>query len=209
MIIYTCYSALLTATMTSRPGYVKLHDFNDIQMKGYQTLLLSGTVLDSWFLGFLNNSAASQLYHSTIKNNPNAYFASLETLKDELLASSLALTFSLESSFTSDSRFRIVPEFQTVAKLFCSFVLQRDSELTELFSHHLKGIKESGVEELTERRLFEAVGSLENGNDQAATAALGFDNISFPFVGLASAIVAAVVVVTIEVLLFRSRESKR
>ena len=113
--VYSCYCALLTATMTSSPRYPMVQSFEDIMEHGYETVLMSGTMLDGWFKGFPNASTASRLYHSSVKNNPSAYKSSLEDLKDHLLKNPNSIGISFESSFRSDSRFRVVPEFRPVA----------------------------------------------------------------------------------------------
>ena len=74
---------------------------------------------------------------------------------------------------------------------YLAFAFQEDSEFTQMFNAFLLKLRQSGVMNKIHQKWIPSGGENGNGNTNLAVV-LGFENLSFPFLGLAFGAVVAV-----------------
>ena len=91
---------------------------------------------------------------------------------------------------------------------YLSFAFPQDSELVDVFNHFFLKLRQTGVlQRISERWAPKTLYNAQQDALESGTV-LGFENLSFPFVGLATGIISAAVISLIEQITRRSRPKR-
>ena len=134
-VVFASYCALLTATMSSSAALPDLSDFGKIMREDYQLIINTGSLLEQYLANSAVGTPGYEIYHKTVKGNPDAFFGVVDAAKDMLLANPKSLALNFEPTFYADPRFMLVPGFRESVLLPSAYALAKDSEFTELFRY--------------------------------------------------------------------------
>jgi hypothetical protein len=179
-VIYNFYTSDLTARMTSGPPDIAINSFQDVIDQSYTVLVLEASSNQEYLRTAKSNTPMHQYYHSSMEGKSDAFVTSNQGGKDGMLTKDKTLLFGSLLSILADKRFNHLKTTDTVYG-HIGWALQKNSELTSLFSYHLGQLEEGGI--LFKMRHNYTYQPSEEFTIPEAIA-LGYDNTLFPFLVL-------------------------
>ena len=205
LLMFVCYTALLTSYMTSRGEQTKIRTFQDIYDQKLPLYVVKHSSYHHMLSQAQEGSAANKIYQEQILRNPDRLIPADPTAYDELFdripeavcldianvkfnTKVPALYESLENTFEDTTYDHIAP------------AMQKNSEYFGLFNYHLNQIRESGVMRKLELKWFNNTEFKWNqGYSNLEQAfAIGFHEVFTLVIILFTGIIVAIVTVVFE-----------
>ncbi len=157
--------------------------FQDVITKGYQLYSLGGTFTEDFFRRADPDSNAGIIYrdHLTTISSSSDY---PKRLKELLFSSQKAALLESPLTYAGDKEVEAVTAFKDAFASQLAFGLQKDSEFTAAFNHHLFKMVQSGVLRQLMYKWLEGRRP-EDESDRIFTedaTSLGYENLFFPMV---------------------------
>ena len=206
-LIFTSYTALLTASMVTRPFLPTMQTFADVMNEGYKLFLLKGSSSELAFRHAPAGSDRHKIFHDQILGNKGErlYTVGNDALKI-LENDPKSLVFEWVSAFRHHPGVIALPGFKDYDKVQAAFALPKDSEIAGTLNHQLKKLKEAGV---TTKKKLEWFESDTYESETNVAEALDYNNVIFPFMSMAGFFAFSIFVSLIEriVIIFNPRKT--
>ena len=177
-LTYSYYTAILTSVMATNPPKVRISSFQDVLERGLSITGWKGSAIEQFAISADKDSAMHQVYANS-DGFSDSYEEQMRLLKEGVLIWGSVIEFSGETGV----KFYDISEER---KTLYGFVLQKDSEFTRLFDHHILRLKQTGVikqiHDIWINQRKPAAKGEEKGEDFFT---LGFSNLTLPFLDLA------------------------
>ena len=187
-IIFCHYACDLTSRMTVTPDKLDIRSFEDVERLGYTVIAKHGTSTAEKLKDIQNltgNLNIKIIDFSNEKLRNDSWFVS-----DVVLDQAKTLILGVSSTYAASSDGLYALALDQPTEILLSFGLQKDSEYTKIFSHHLRRMAESGLLHRLERKWKPKL--ITNTGDGNSVSPLGYENVLFPFMGVVFGIMIAV-----------------
>ena len=185
-VIFCHYTCDLTSRMTWTPNKLDIRSYEDVARLGYTVAVRRETSLEEKLRNIKRG----------IDLKIEAFDDDSVNTKSEILNKAKTLLLGVSSYFIIiDGVYALDLEQQST--LLLSFGLQKNSEYTQIFSHHLQKMDESGLL----HRLAQKWGIKSVSKPKVSGAIpLGYENVLFPFIGVVIGTIIALTILFCEML---------
>ena len=199
-LIFTSYAALLTASMVTAARLPSIKSFPDIIDQNYKIFLWEGSSSEVSFRTATPGSPRHTIYTKLIRGREHeALFRSGDQALAIMRSDSKALVFDWVTAFLDQDDIVSLDGFEDSDSVLASFALPKNSELLELFNHHILKLQQGGVTDKLNFHWFQSRIERQKETQKGGEAeALGYDNLAFPFLLCCGAVVVSVAVGIIE-----------
>ena len=194
--IFSAYTALLTASMSTRPSMPNIESFSQILENEFSVMVLKGSNMANSFKSALPGSSKHQVYKKMMEGRgEEIFFSSQDQAIQELKANRRKFVFDWITGYIDKPDIIPVSTFKDFMEGRASYILPKGSELIGLFNHHLGKLREAGVMHNIRYKWFGAqlqMAKLEQRQEDSSGAEiLGYDNVAFPFLAAIVGLFAA------------------
>lgn len=145
-LAFANYSHFLEAFTVLRPKSVEIKSFDDVVKQSYSVVAVKSTGSHGLLVSSEPGSSMQKLFHETMENNPDATVENIVDARQKLLESGDKMLLFGSSHMMEDA----LENFQQLnitdgVDSPVGWALQKNSELTQLFNHHILKMRESGL----------------------------------------------------------------
>ncbi len=189
-MIFSYYTCDLTARMTASPPDVPIRGFEDVILNDYRVLVKEATANEEVLKTAKEGTPMEKYYRTKMKDKPRAMFGSYEEGKERLLREPKTLLFESSLAFVGDSKLVALKTVDGV-RAYSAWALQKGSQFTGVFNHHLQGLSERGTAQQLLRK-WTYLPTQEYGTPDALS--LSYGNTLFPFGVMGCGVVLAIAI---------------
>ena len=180
-LLFAFYSGVLTSLMTSKAPPVAVRAFGDVLNLNLKVLVWRSTDNEGALKTAAENTAMADIY-AKMKGDASFLVNSVEEAKERMMKNGDVLYFGSSATFAKDPDI-IVLNLPDALYGYFAFGFRKNSQYSALFNYHLFKLEERGFLAKLRERWTSPKSKASTTSTEAA--ALGYDNVLFPFLILA------------------------
>ena len=203
-VLFSIWSADITAGMTTGPRTVPIRNFQDIIDNGYRVITRPSTV-NSYLLRTATEGTPMRQVWNEIKDDPSHFYIKISEALDIISKDSKALFWAPETNILGNHDYEYL-RLEDAVYTQAGWGVQPNSEFTELLNYWLATLDENGMKHNMMRDwTYKAMDKFWI--DDAAE--LGFQHIAFPFLLLGGGVTLAITMFVYEKKKMKPKRVKR
>ena len=154
-LTFANYSHFLEDFTVLRPTPVQIQSFDDVVMQNYSVVAVKSTGSHGLLVSSEPGSPMQKLYRENMENNPDAMVDDIVDARQKLLESGdkmllFGSTQMMEDAMETFQQMNLTDGVDSQV----GWALRKDSELTQLFNHHILKMRKSGLlSKMMERKI--------------------------------------------------------